>query len=180
MGPICRHFHGQTWELSGMKLSTDQVPSRDRAALCPGGENAEGAGMGGVARRHAWLLLGADGGRMEEGRASSSSSTPPCPPLPQTSRGSVRPQCQAEPGLVPLCPRPWESRSGVAARQELHPRAPQTFLFISASLCCHFCSVPRNGGLSGGRASAFSSGWERGDWDQACVGKRVGTWVPTV
>ena len=26
LGPICCHFHGQAWELSGMKLSTDKVP----------------------------------------------------------------------------------------------------------------------------------------------------------
>lgn len=52
----------------------------------PGGENAEGAGVGGVAGCHAWLLLGADGGRMEGGWASSSSLAPPHPPLSSDKR----------------------------------------------------------------------------------------------
>lgn len=49
-----------------MKLSTDQVPPRDRAALAQEGRMPRGrGGRGGLG--HARLLLGADGGRMEGG-----------------------------------------------------------------------------------------------------------------
>lgn len=178
LGPICCHFHGQTCELSGMKLSTDQVPPSPAPAPRqgsphPGGEHAEGAGTGGVAGLHAQLLLGADGGRMEGGWASSSSRPLPTLLSPQTSRGSARPQHGAEPGLASLCPRtPGNQGGGLWPGRNPIQEAPQTFLLISASLCCHFCSVPRK---SGDRESAPSSGWGRGEWDKASTGELRGT-----
>lgn len=88
-----------------MKLSTDQVPPRGRAALARRGD-AEGVGLGGVAQCHAWLLLGADGGRMEGGWPSSSSPTSPRPPLSSDKQRVCQTQCcQAEPELAPLYPR---------------------------------------------------------------------------
>lgn len=93
--------------------------------------------MGGVAQCHAWLLLGADGGRMEGGWASSSSQPLPTLLSPQTSRGSARPSVvRLSLGWLPCTQGCWESRLVVGVRSP--------FADLSISLL-PFCPVPRNG-----------------------------------
>lgn len=91
LGLICRHFHGQTWGLSGMKLSTDQASPRDRAALAQEGRMLRGweweGGQG--------SCLAASGCRWREngrGLASSSSLAPPHPSLLRQAEGLPDPR----------------------------------------------------------------------------------------
>lgn len=119
LGPICCHFHGQTLELSGMKLSTDQVPPKRQGSLRPGAEMQRGWEWEGWPR----AMLGCFWVQME-GEWKGAGPAPPPQPLPtllspQTSRGPARPQCcQAEPGLAPLYPRPLGVKVGGGGQAE--------------------------------------------------------------
>lgn len=88
LGPICRHFHGQTCELSGMKLSTDQDPPQRRGSPRPGGEKARGR------EREGWPRSAprsaASGCRWREWKGEGLSSSSRAPPHPQLSSDKQR------------------------------------------------------------------------------------------
>lgn len=134
LSPFSRADLGIKWHEIEHRPGSPQRPGSPR----PGGENAEGAGVGGVA--HA--TLGCFWVQME-GEWKGAEPAPPPQPLPallspHTSRGSARPQCQAEAwagSLVPTDPR--ESGLGVATRPEPHSRdlwGPSAYLSISAAV----------------------------------------------
>lgn len=153
-----------------MKLSTDQVPPRDRAALAQEGRMPRGREWEG------WPgpCLAASGCRWREnGRGLSQLLLPgPSPSsLLTQAEGPARPQRRAEPGLAPLCA--WTPQSqGWGGDQARAPfRGSLRPFCLAQHLCCHLCSVPRNGVQ--GEAENLPPAYSLliSEWDNASVGE---------
>lgn len=172
LSPFSRADLGIKWHEIEHRPGSPQRPGSPR----PGGENAEGAGVGGVA--HA--TLGCFWVQME-GEWKGAEPAPPPQPLPallspHTSRGSARPQCQAEAWAGSLVPK--DPRVGRGGQARAPFRGPLGPFCLSQLLCCHFCPVPRNGDQGEAENLPLLLLYLFLSATKVSVGELTGTWGP--
>lgn len=146
LGPICRSFSRAGLGIKWHEIEHRPGSPQRQGSPRPGGENAEGAGVGGVAHatlRCFWVQM--------EREWKGAEPAPPPQLLPTSSlltqaEGLPDPSVRLKPGLAPLCPQTPESWGWGGGNQARAPfRGPLGPFCLSQRLCCHFCPVLGNG-----------------------------------